>query len=178
MQNKHTDNKTDDRSKPRAHVERRTALDKALSVVLTAALVLTMSPLGDAYATGGPSADAVPQDAAQDVTGGGLVNSGLSEDGSSADEPSAQASPDAAGEGAAPGFEAEADGALPEAPTAFATWLDVARGVEDGTLAEEGFKPAGTGSEDDPYTISTPRPSPGGRFCTPTPPPSWRPTSI
>ena len=28
MQNKHTDNKTDDRSKPRAHVERRTALDK------------------------------------------------------------------------------------------------------------------------------------------------------
>ena len=156
MQNKHTDNKTDDRSKPRAHVERRTALDKALSVVLTAALVLTMSPLGDAYATGGPSADAVPQDAAQDVTGGGLVNSGLSEDGSSADEPSAQASPDAAGEGAAPGFEAEADGALPEAPTAFATWLDVARGVEDGTLAEEGFKPAGTGSEDDPYTISTP----------------------
>ena len=156
MQNKHTDNKTDDRSKPRAHVERHTALDKALSVVLTAALVLTMSPLGDAYAAGGPSADAVPQDAAQDVTGGGLVNSGLSEDGSSADEPSAQASPDAAGEGAAPGFEAEADGALPEAPTAFATWLDVARGVEDGTLAEEGFKPAGTGSEDDPYTISTP----------------------
>lgn len=71
MQNKHTDNKTDDRPKPRAHVERRTALDKALSVVLTAALVLTMSPLGDAYATGGPSADAVPQDAAQDVTGGG-----------------------------------------------------------------------------------------------------------
>ena len=50
MQNKHTDNKTDDRSKPRAHVERHTALDKALSVVLTAALVLTMSPLGDAYA--------------------------------------------------------------------------------------------------------------------------------
>ena len=32
----------------------------------------------------------------------------------------------------------------------------MARGVEDGTLAEEGFKPAGTGSEDDPYTISTP----------------------
>ena len=71
MQNKHTDNKTDDRSTPRAHVERHTALDKALSVVLTAALVLTMSPLGDAYAAGGPSADAVPQDAAQDVTGGG-----------------------------------------------------------------------------------------------------------
>ena len=43
MQNKHTDNKTDDRSKPRAHVERRTALDKALSI------------LNDGYAAGGPA---------------------------------------------------------------------------------------------------------------------------
>ena len=49
-----------------------------------------------------------------------------------------------------------ADAGSDQAARSYGTWAEVAAAVESGELAGEGFKPAGTGAESDPYAISTP----------------------
>lgn len=144
----------------------RSGTDAALRWVLAFVLVVTLCPLpatsvAEAVEPADPAASSNPAADSQDSSGetGDDVNQEpqVAEPQEPSNEPSADAQPSDKAESSEP-EEEDRGGALPEtsAPETPADWRAAAQAVDAGELTGDNFKPQGSGTQVEPYSIATP----------------------